>query len=169
MVGVEAQKAFPSGVLVDPSHEELGNAIAITRKLVTNPEVPAIFEATFDADNVLVRVDVLKRDAANAFQILEVKSSTKLQNHYLYDIGIQKHVVTRSGLKVSSACLIHLNRDYVYAGGIYDRSKLFQILELTPKLLSTMEKSEPWPRSSRAFWQHLSPRRLSLVPIARIP
>lgn len=81
LVGVEAQKAFPGGVLVDASHEELGKAIAITRKLVTNPEVPAIFEATFDADNVLVRVDVLKRDAANAFQILEVKSSTKLQNH----------------------------------------------------------------------------------------
>jgi len=62
LVGIEAQKAFPGGVLVDASHDHLGVAIAITRQLVANPDVPAIFEATFEADNVLVRVDVLKRD-----------------------------------------------------------------------------------------------------------
>jgi len=64
---------------------------------------------------------------------LEVKSSTTLKNEYRYDIGIQKQVVTHSGLKVSSACLMHLNREYVYAGGNYDRSMLFRILELTPE------------------------------------
>ncbi len=133
-VGIEAQKAFPGGVLVDASREELDKAIAVTREFVANPEIPAIFEATFEADRVLVRVDVLKRDVGGSFQILEVKSSTKLKDEYLYDIGIQKQVVTRSGLKVSKACLMHINRDYVYAGGDYDQSELFSILEITPEI-----------------------------------
>ena len=127
-------KSIPGGVLVDADHRELGKAIAITRELVANLDVPAIFEATFEADNVLVRVDVLKRDAANSFQVLEVKSSTKLKDEYRYDIGIQKRVVGRSGLKVSSACLMHINRDYVYAGGNYDQAQLFHTLEITPEI-----------------------------------
>jgi hypothetical protein len=134
LVGIEAQKAFPGGVLVDASYEELDKAIAMTRELVANSDVPAIFEATFEADKVLVRVDVLKRDGDSAFQILEVKSSTTLKNEYLYDIGIQKQVVTRAGLNVSAASLMHLNRNYVYGGGNYDSSALFQIVELTPEI-----------------------------------
>lgn len=134
LVGTEARKAFPGGVLVDADHSELGKAIAITRDLVANPDVPAIFEGTFEADNVLVRVDVLKRDPANSFQILEVKSSTKLKDEYRYDIGIQKHVVGRSGLKVSSACLMHINRDYVYARENYDHGQLFRTLEITSEI-----------------------------------
>ena len=133
-VGIEAQKAFPGGVLVDVGHERLGEAIAITRELVANPDMPAIFEATFEKDNVLVRVDVLERDGHNFFRILEVKSATRLKDEYLYDIGIQKHVLNRVGLKVSAACLMHLNREYVYFGGDYDHSKLFQIFELTPEI-----------------------------------
>jgi predicted RecB family nuclease len=134
LVGAEARKAFPGGVLVDANHAELDNAITTTRELVANPDVPAIFEATFEADSVLVRVDVLKRDGDKAFQILEVKSSTKLKDEYRYDIGIQKRVVSRAGLNVSTACLMHLNSEYVYAGGDYDYSKLFRIEELTPEI-----------------------------------
>src|ERR1035441_2421883 len=141
-VGIEAQRAFPDGVLVDANHDQLGKAIAITRELVANPDVPAIFEATFEADNVLVRVDVLKRDEGNSFQILEVKSSTEPKDEYLYDIGIQKHVLTHSGLKVSKASLMHLNREYVYSGGDYDRSSLFQTLEVTPDLAIDEAKIE---------------------------
>jgi CRISPR/Cas system-associated exonuclease Cas4 (RecB family) len=133
-VGIEAQKAFPGGVLVDADHEHLARALTITRDLVRNPDVPAIFEATFDADNILVRVDILERRTDGSMRIVEVKSSTKLKDHYRFDIGIQKHVVDRAGLNVSAACLMHLNRDYVYQGGEYERDKLFRVVEITPEL-----------------------------------
>ena len=81
LVGIEAQKAFPGGVLVNANHKELGKAIAITRELVANLRVPAIFEATFETENVLVRVDVLEREADNSFRILEVKSSTNCRTN----------------------------------------------------------------------------------------
>jgi predicted RecB family nuclease len=134
LVGIEAQRAFPGGVLVESSHEQLGKALSRTAELVSDRSVPAIFEATFETDDVLVRVDVLKREADNTFRILEVKSSTELKDHYRYDIGIQKHVVSRAGVSVASAGLMHLNRDYVYEGGDYDRTQLFSVLELTPEL-----------------------------------
>ena len=52
-----ARQLFPGGVEV-VSDGGLDQAIRATRELVANPEVPAIFEGTFENGGVLVRVDV---------------------------------------------------------------------------------------------------------------
>ena len=59
-VGMLARQLFPGGVEV-VSDGGLDQAIRATRELVANPEVPAIFEGTFENGGVLVRVDVLQR------------------------------------------------------------------------------------------------------------
>jgi predicted RecB family nuclease len=117
-------------VLVDAGHEELDKALAMTRKLVTDGQVPAVFEATFQHDNVLVRVDVLERQSSGRWRLIEVKSSVDLKEHYLYDVAIQRLVLEGCGLKVSP-CLMHLNREYVYDGHKYELEKLFQTRDLT--------------------------------------
>jgi len=121
-VGLEAQKAFPGGVLVAADHEHLDEAIRVTRELVGNVEVPAIFEATFEHGGVLVRSDVLERRRLAGFRLIEVKSSTGSKPHYAYDIGIQKHVLTGAGIKLEGTRLMHLNREYVFDGWEYDAS-----------------------------------------------
>ena len=66
-----------AGVLVEAEHSELDKALAQTSGLVTDGKVPAVFEATFDHQNVLVRVDVLQRLAkGKKWRLIEVKSST---------------------------------------------------------------------------------------------
>jgi predicted RecB family nuclease len=137
-VGEVARKAFPGGVLVSPDHEHLDEAIRMTKELVGNRSVRAIFEATFEFGRVLVRVDVLHRIAANKFRLLEVKSSTGMKDHYAYDIGIQKYVAIGTGLQIQDAFLMHLNREYVFSGGEYELSTLFSTeavpaeIEVTP-------------------------------------
>jgi predicted RecB family nuclease len=130
-VGLEAQKAFPGGVLVVADHEHLGDAIRITRELVGNAEVPAIFEATFEYGGVLVRTDVLERRGRAGYRLIEVKSSTSAKPHYAYDIGIQKHVLSGAGINLEGTRLMHLNRDYVFDGLKYDVSRLFVIAEIS--------------------------------------
>jgi len=63
-VGLMAQKAFPGGVLLAADHERSDDAVRITRELMGNAEVPAVFEATFEYGGVLIRTDVLERLAA---------------------------------------------------------------------------------------------------------
>ncbi len=84
-VGVVAQKAFLGGVLVAADHEHLDDAIRVTRELVGNAEVPAIFEATFEYGGVLVRTDVLERRSRTSHRLIEVKSATGLKPHYASD------------------------------------------------------------------------------------
>jgi hypothetical protein len=105
-VGLEAQKAFPGGVTVDAGREELDKAIKTTRELVAKSEVPAIFEATFQHEGVLVRTDILKRSGRSGHRLIEVKSSTKVKPHYAYDIAIQRHVLSGADIEVKQASLL---------------------------------------------------------------
>jgi predicted RecB family nuclease len=139
-VGLVAQKAFPGGVLVAADHEHLDEAVRVTRELVGNAEVPAIFEATFEYGGVLVRTDVLERSSRTGHRLFEVKSATSPKPHYAYDVGIQKHVISGAGVNLDGTRLMHLNRDYVFDGREYDVSRLFTIAELTQE--QTISDSE---------------------------
>ena len=133
-VGVLAQSAFPGGVLVESGSDDLEAALARTAELMADSSVPAIFEAAFRHSNVLVRVDILQRRRLNRWRLLEVKSSVSVKDHYLYDLAIQYHVLQNSGIDVSSACLVHLNREYVYDGKSYDCRELFITEHLTRRV-----------------------------------
>ena len=133
-VGLLARKLFPGGVAV--SELSLDQAIRTTRELVASREVPAIYEATFENGGVLVRVDVLQRRRDHRWRLIEVKSSTDLKEDafHLEDIGLQYRVLRRSGLDVASACLAHINRSYVFAGGDIDVRRFFRIRNLTRRV-----------------------------------
>jgi hypothetical protein len=133
-VGRLARQLFPGGVEVEASRENLQDAVRITKELIANRSVPAIFEATFEQNGVLVRVDILQRRDKNRWCLLEVKSTADLKDYHLYDVGIQSRVVARSGIKLSSSNLIHLNRDYVFQGGSFDLKQLFRVRQLNRQL-----------------------------------
>lgn len=148
-VGLRAQSRFPRGVLVGFGRG-LGDALERTASLLDDSSIPAIFEATFQHEGVLVRVDILERRPGNRWRLIEVKSSLDVKDHYLYDVAIQAHVLTRCGMNISSSCLMHLNRDYVHGGRQHDPKQLFTIRNLTrrirkldaeiPKLLKAQRK-----------------------------
>ncbi|HVN78930.1 MAG TPA: DUF2779 domain-containing protein [Terriglobia bacterium] len=133
-VSLLAQKAFPSGKPVDAGHLETEKALAITQKLMADHSLPAIFEAAFFHENVLVRVDVLQRSSRNRWRLIEVKATTRVKDYHLYDLAIQQRVLEDCRIKISSACLMHLNRDYVYDGQKYDLDRLFTQVDLTPEI-----------------------------------
>src|SRR5438552_2112200 len=157
-VGVAAQKEFPGGVLVAADHEHLDDAVRITRELMGNAEVPAIFEATFEYGGVLVRTDVLERRKRSVYRLLEVKSATGPKAHYAYDIGIQKRVLSGAGVNLEGTRLMHLNRDYVFDGRQYDLPRLFTVAELTQEqIISDAEISGRVDNQLRVLGQPTPP------------
>jgi len=128
-VGKLAQQLFPGGVVVRSGNPE--EAIRITRELVASPEVPAIFEAAFEHEGVLVRVDILQRRKENHWRLVEVKSTTDLKEHHLEDVAIQSYVVSHSGLELGSVWLAHINRSYVLTEATIDPRQFFLLRNLT--------------------------------------
>jgi predicted RecB family nuclease len=132
-IGMLAQKMFPGGIEVR-CDGGLDEAIRATRELVANREVPAIFEAVFEHQNVLVKVDILHRRRDGRWRLIEVKSTTDVRDHHLEDVAIQYRVVSRSGLDVATACLGHINRNYIFPGGEIDPRRFFRIRNLTRRV-----------------------------------
>jgi predicted RecB family nuclease len=131
-VGQLARQLFAGGVEVSSHDPE--QAIRITRELIANPEVPAIFEAAFENGGVFVRVDILHRRRDGRWRLVEVKSTADLKDNHLDDVAIQHRVVSRSGLDVASCCLAHVNRGYVFDGGSIDARRFFKVRNLTRRI-----------------------------------
>ncbi len=93
-----ARAQYPGGVLVDYDDGADAAIQETTRLLEERPGTP-IFEATFTAHGVLVRVDILK-SRGEVFELIEVKSTTSVKAHYYEDCAVQAWVLERAGLQV---------------------------------------------------------------------
>jgi len=130
-IGKCAHKLFSDGCLVDAAPWEHEAAVVRTQALIDNPDVPAIFEAAFEACGVRVRVDVLERLPRGRWKLNEVKASTGLKEEHVSDIAIQTWVVKQSGLNVVSSHLLHINKEYVRGKNGIDWQKLFSSVDVS--------------------------------------
>jgi predicted RecB family nuclease len=131
-VGMLARRLFPGGEEVCEC--SLDQAIRTTRELVAKPEISAVFEAVFEHQNVVVKVDIFHRRRDGRWRLIEVKSTSDLKDQHIEDVAIQYRVVSRCGVDVASACLAHVNRNYVYQGGDIDVWRFFRIKNLTRRV-----------------------------------
>ena len=134
-VGLLARQLFPSGVEVDDSSGP-DQAIHITKELVANPGIPAIFEGAFHHQGVVVKTDILLRRRENRWRLVEVKSTTDLKEHHAQDVAIQSYVVSHSGVNLGSVWLAHINRSYVLVGETVDPRQFFLFHNLTRRVQS---------------------------------
>ena len=108
-VGELARARFPGGVLVEGDHRQVKERIERTRRAVAGG-APAIFEASFAADDVFVAVDVLER-GRRGWILSEVKSTLDVKEAHLPDVAVQLHVLRAAGLDVPRAEVMHLDRE----------------------------------------------------------
>jgi hypothetical protein len=141
--GILARQRFPDGRLIEEEYYRHDDAITATVAAIADQLVPAVFEAAFTFDEVRTRVDVLKRRAQAAFDLVEVKSSTSVKQEYIPDVAIQLYVVEGSGIAVGKAHLLHINNAYVYDSGPYDLSQLFLLEDIDDKARSFIHSDVP--------------------------
>jgi len=118
-IGEKAHLLFPGGILVDEEPWQHAEAAERTARLMQDPTVPAIFEAAFVDCNVRVRVDILVR-RPDGWGLLEVKSSSRVKDHYLNDIALQAHVLNGACVTLSAIEIMHVNTRYVRGAGEID-------------------------------------------------
>ena len=100
-VGALARGRFPGGVLIDLPHTAVDERVRRTRQLIDDG-APAIFEASFLADNTFVAVDILRPDG-KGFHLTEVKAANSQEEKHLPDVAVQLHVLKESGIPVAGA------------------------------------------------------------------
>jgi aromatic ring-cleaving dioxygenase len=126
-VGILAQKLFPNGMAVGGEFS-LDEAIDQSRRLVT--ERKPLFEAAFASNRTFARVDVLNPVRGGKWDIIEVKSSTNVKDHYLDDVAFQRFCFEGAGISVRRCYLMHINNKYVRDGEV-DPAQLFTKEDIT--------------------------------------
>ncbi len=154
-VGIEAQKRYPDGVLIDFPPKELSKAIAETKRQIESGTL-TLFEATFVHSGVLVRVDVLHRKSVTApWRMEEVKSTSSLKEQHLQDAAVQAWVLKGVGLSVERVFVLHLNSKCVYPDLDHlfvendVTSKVTEIEKTVPELVVRLQKSLGKPKAPR--------------------
>jgi len=130
-VGQLARDLFPGGVLINEDHMDHEGAMDSTQRTLDRSSVPPLYEAAFLHDGIRIRADVLVPHKSGTFDLVEVKSTTRLKDEHVSDVGIQLYVLLGHGLPVRRVQLCHLNREYVYQGGDYDMNHLFTLEDIT--------------------------------------
>ncbi|NCC71053.1 hypothetical protein EOM09_05720, partial [bacterium] len=72
-----------------------------------------IFEASVKHNNLFARADVLFPNKDGTFDIIEVKSDTKVKDEHIPDVSFQKYVFQKAGYNINKCYLLHINNDYV--------------------------------------------------------
>jgi hypothetical protein len=159
-VGIEAHKRFPGGVLITAPHLEHELAIQQTKAAITGGAL-AIFEATFEHEGVLVKVDILHRKTKrSAWEISEVKSSTSVKEVHLQDVAVQLWAARGCLPAVTRAHVLVINNDCEHP----NLSELLKSEDVTseaealiPKIISTAKALRKMLTGANAPLQEIGP------------
>lgn len=138
-VTVEARIRYPGGVLVEnPAFDFIGS-LKKTRELLA-AHTPVIFEAAFEYKGCYARADIIiYNELTQRWSIVEVKSTTKVKDEHLDDVGLQVWIMANAGLPIEKISLMHLNTLCKYP----DLSNLFIEEEVTEELRARHTKISP--------------------------
>jgi hypothetical protein len=127
-IGELARTLFPTGTLL-PSERPRENLLR-SKKLLSK-RVP-LFEAGFAHPDgeCYARADVLVPEAANEWNVVEVKSGSSVKEEYLHDLAFQLHCYRGAGLNIRNCALLLIDTEYVREREV-NPARLFHLEDVT--------------------------------------
>ncbi|MGA2260032.1 MAG: DUF2779 domain-containing protein [Acidobacteriota bacterium] len=134
-VGDLAKTLYPDGIEIDWSagHEQ---GIAQTRAALRQRK--PLFEAGFVHGRLHARADILKPAANGRWDLIEVKSSSKVKEEHIPDVAFQKQVYEGAGIRIHRCYLMHVDTSYVRDGEV-DPEGLLQRTEVTDEVTASAD------------------------------
>ena len=128
-VGELAHQLFPGGIVVAPRIINPSEVMAETQKAIQSRR--PLYEAAVAFRGGYARADILVPVAGNAWDLVEVKSTTSLKDEvHLPDIAFQAFVLTGAGIKLRKCFLAHINGEFVRQGPV-NPQKFFTLEDVT--------------------------------------
>ncbi|MDP2913459.1 MAG: DUF2779 domain-containing protein, partial [Candidatus Omnitrophota bacterium] len=127
IVGELAHMLFPGGIALSREYDPAKQA---AKSLETAKLRKPLFEAGFVHGQAYALADILNPVDKNAWDLIEVKSSSSVKEEHYADAAFQKYTYEGAGLKIRKCYLMHVNNQYVRKGKI-DPKKLFAAEDVT--------------------------------------
>lgn len=165
-VGRWAQRLFPDGIEVAEGIVRMEAVAQQTQQHL--PSRRPLFEAAFIHDGGYARVDLLVPVEDKAWDIYEVKSSTRVKEEHLHDLAFQHYVVCGAGLSVRRCYLVHVNKEYVRSGDV-DPHALLHAEDVTDPLDELLAEIPAILRQLREVARGAEPTSIPIGPHCKAP
>lgn len=130
VIGKMAQERYPNGMdLTSQTHYDYADAIDNTI-VEMQKKTSTLYEPAFYYDEVLSVLDILEHDAKGDIHAIEVKSSSKIEDHYITDAALQYWVMANAGHAPKRFSLLQINTSYVKNGTI-NLNDFFKLTDIT--------------------------------------
>ncbi|MFA5174568.1 MAG: DUF2779 domain-containing protein [Candidatus Pacearchaeota archaeon] len=118
LVGELAKKWFTEGIDIETKDfiKNINESLELLKK--RKPLFEAGIIVKLDWGDIYSRADILNPVGKDEWDIIEVKSGTRVKPENICDVGFQKCVYEKSGLKIRKCFLMHVNNEYVKNGTI---------------------------------------------------
>src|ERR1039458_2237880 len=137
-VGELTRQLFPDGIVVAPGIINPDEVVAETKNAVQARR--PLYEAAFVFHGGYARTDILVPVAGDAWDLIEVKSTTKLKEEvHLPDIAFQAFVLAGAGIQIRKCFLPHIN------------TNLPTVASATPRPTATSRLVGPSAQASTIF------------------
>ncbi|OGC10179.1 hypothetical protein A3F86_04240 [candidate division WOR-1 bacterium RIFCSPLOWO2_12_FULL_45_9] len=142
IVGELAHQLYSEGIKLkrDWNPEKMA-----ARSLEASLQRKPLFEAGFVYKNAYAIADILVPVGKDEWDLIEVKSSTRVKPENIYDTAFQKYTYEGAGLKIKKCYLMYVNNEYVRQGGLDPRQFFHkedisdQVTELLPGIEKKIE------------------------------
>ena len=151
-VGELARNYFGEYELVDFNFDK-SVMVSDTKKLLEREKKDmTIAEASFYWEGLFCSVDLL-RIQDDECSIVEVKSSTSVEDIHYDDLAFQYYVLTKCGLKIRDASIMHINTSYCRQGNL-ELDKLFIVEDCTDVVKRKLAEVEENINKIRLFQEN---------------
>ncbi|MDD5070426.1 MAG: DUF2779 domain-containing protein [Candidatus Omnitrophica bacterium] len=134
-IGRLAKQRFPGGI--DIRDDDFKKNIEQTKQSLSLQKRKPIYEAGIVADRLYARADILVPIDNDAWDIVEVKCSTKVKTINYDDVAFQRYVYEKAGLNINRCYLMYINNQYVRQGDI-DINELFILKDITEQVCALL-------------------------------
>lgn len=113
-----ALKLFPD--IVELGFKDFTEYRSLTQRTreALESRAPAVAQGRFEAGPITCIVDLLQRTDAGRFNLIEIKSSTKVKDQHIYDLAFQRAVLEDAGVPLDQLFVYHVDSFYRRQGDI---------------------------------------------------
>jgi CRISPR/Cas system-associated exonuclease Cas4 (RecB family) len=137
-IEMRARSLYPGGLLIEDANLELAHKKTISA--IKNPEVSAVFGATFLVDCFVTKADILQR-VKGGWRLNEVKSSVVDKPEFIDDMAYTTMVAEKGGLRISGTFLILISKDFRLG---MDNDRLFAKIDHTDEVQGRVDLFKPY-------------------------
>ena len=134
-IGLLAQDYYPGGIEVAGDYRQVSGAEKLTLQFIEEGHT-LLYEATAisPVDGSHARIDILRKvKGLEAWDLIEVKSSTQVKDYHIDDMSFQYHAFSSAGYQINKCYMMLIDNTYIRSGEI-DVQSLFKLEDISDQV-----------------------------------